>query len=173
MATLLSTTGTLDPVVINDLGGKTLSHPTVDFDLEIEYTVEQIQGSTDLQTLVDDEHITLTDGEGNTIGNISQTATHTHTESDIVDLHESKEEQITSENIGGADLVMTQKLSFKPVGDDIELRLNGVIQTQGIAKDYTINIGLKEITWLSNSGTAVDMATTDELIIKYKHKNEI
>ena len=60
MALLLSTTGTLDPVVINDLGARTFSHPTVNLNLELEYPLWQLVGSYDLSSALASGYITLT-----------------------------------------------------------------------------------------------------------------
>lgn len=53
MATfLLSTTGTETPVIINDLGARTFTHPIVDFDLTDEYTLEELRDSEDLRSKI-------------------------------------------------------------------------------------------------------------------------
>jgi hypothetical protein len=58
----LSTTGSLDPVVINDMAGKSFSHPTVDYNLleNLEFTLEEIRDSQDLESLLSLGHVTLT-----------------------------------------------------------------------------------------------------------------
>jgi hypothetical protein len=47
--------------------------------------------------------------------------------------------------------------------------LNGILKRQGIGLDYTVGVGTNgvEITWLANSGTAVDMDTSDILTVVY------
>lgn len=62
---LLTTTGTLNPVDIDDLGAVSFPHPTVNFDLLLEWTAEEIENSLDLEAAVSAGHITLTDENGN------------------------------------------------------------------------------------------------------------
>ncbi len=61
---LLSTTGTASPVVIDDLGGRSFTHPVTDLDLLLEYSHSTIMGSADLNTKVAAGEITLTDADG-------------------------------------------------------------------------------------------------------------
>lgn len=71
MATfLISTTGTLTPVVIDDLGARSFTHPaTLNFDLTDEYTMEEIRDSLDLRAAIDAGYLTATlDGEAITDG---------------------------------------------------------------------------------------------------------
>jgi len=56
---LLSTTGTQDPVVIEDLGGRSFSHPTTDFDLLAEFLPNEVMNSDDLQSALDSGYVTL------------------------------------------------------------------------------------------------------------------
>lgn len=74
MAFLITTTGTLTPVVFNDLAGRSVPHPTVDLDLETFNTPEEITESDDLQTALTAGHITAKDGNGNTITDVSTVA---------------------------------------------------------------------------------------------------
>lgn len=51
---LISTTGTVSPVVISDLGAISFPHPaTVNFDLTEDYSLEQIRESEDLRSAID------------------------------------------------------------------------------------------------------------------------
>ena len=61
---LLSTTGTASPVIIDDLGGRSFTHPVTNLDLLLEYSHSTIMGSTDLNTKVAAGEITLTDADG-------------------------------------------------------------------------------------------------------------
>lgn len=56
---MLTTTGTQDPVEIPDFGLRTFAHPTTDYDLLDEFSLDEIMSSNDLQALVDDEYITI------------------------------------------------------------------------------------------------------------------
>ena len=38
----ISTTGTLDPVIISDFGNRTFIHPTTDYEITLEYTFEEL-----------------------------------------------------------------------------------------------------------------------------------
>ena len=57
MAVLLTTVST---VTINDLGGRTFTHPLTSYDLTDEYTYQEIRGSADLGAELDAGNITLT-----------------------------------------------------------------------------------------------------------------
>jgi len=56
---LLTTTGTLSPVVLTDMNKRQFVHPTTDFDLLTEFTYEQIFHSESLQAAITAGHITL------------------------------------------------------------------------------------------------------------------
>lgn len=60
MALLLSTTGVQDPVVLNDLGQRTFSHPTTNLNLELEYPLWELLASSDLFSALSSGWITLT-----------------------------------------------------------------------------------------------------------------
>jgi hypothetical protein len=86
MAILLTTTGTLNPVPIYDLNGKEFTHPTTDFDLTSEFYAHVIQYSISLQDAIDNGYVTVQDGNGNPITNVSmEAASHEHWSSDIQD----------------------------------------------------------------------------------------
>lgn len=74
MSFITSTTGLLNPVVFNDLGGRTLPHPTVNIDLQIEFTPEEIAESVDVQTAIDMGWITVVDGNGDPVTDASEAA---------------------------------------------------------------------------------------------------
>lgn len=58
----LTTTGTLSPVVIDDLGQKSFTHPTTGYELvsSREFTPEELGASSDLQNALDSGYITMT-----------------------------------------------------------------------------------------------------------------
>ena len=60
----VSTTGTHDPVILEDLGQRTLNHPTVDIDLGLEYTDDELMDSGDLQDAVGNGWIVVTEEVG-------------------------------------------------------------------------------------------------------------
>jgi hypothetical protein len=69
---LLTTTGTLSPVPIADLGLRKFIHPTVDFDLiEEEFYLDEIRDSDDLQEAIDLGYITIKDENGTIISDLS------------------------------------------------------------------------------------------------------
>lgn len=73
----LTTTGTLDPVPLDDLGGVSFVHPTTDFVLYdsivsiSEFTSTEIRESSDLQAAIDNGYITIDDIDGNPITDIT------------------------------------------------------------------------------------------------------
>lgn len=71
MAFVLSTTGTQNPVVFNDIGGRTFAHPTVSFDLETEFSPEEIAESDDIQDAITNGWITVVDANGEPINNVA------------------------------------------------------------------------------------------------------
>jgi len=78
---------------------------------------------------------------------------------------------ITASNIS-TDFTFADKFNFKPLSsDDVHFRLNGLWQREGASRDYSVNIASKEIQWLAGSGTGVDIAVGDEIIVYYRHAN--
>jgi len=57
---LVTTSGTLDPVVLQDLGGRTIPHPTTDLDLLLEFSRDELSESADLTDALDNGHLTAT-----------------------------------------------------------------------------------------------------------------
>jgi len=55
----VSTTGAQAEVVFHDLGARTLTHPTVELDLGLEYTEEELKASNDLQNALSNNWLTL------------------------------------------------------------------------------------------------------------------
>lgn len=79
----------------------------------------------------------------------------------------ARQESITTENITGTDTAITDQLDYTPVANEsVNLYLNGVHQIQGAGADYTVSG--KVLTWLANTGTAVDLETTDTLEAYYE-----
>lgn len=77
-----------------------------------------------------------------------------------------RQEAVAAQNITNADTALTDLLDYTPLASTcVHLYLNGVHQSQGAGKDYTISS--KTITWLASTGTAVDMVSTDEIIVGY------
>jgi len=58
MAFLITTTGTLGTIIFNDLGKRTFTHPTTNYDLEQEYSSDELRNSTDLGNALDLGYIT-------------------------------------------------------------------------------------------------------------------
>lgn len=57
----LSTTGIQDPVTLEDLGGRSFDHPTTDFDLLAEFSLDELLMSSSLRASLDDGEIILKD----------------------------------------------------------------------------------------------------------------
>ena len=74
MRLFLTTTGTQTPVTIADLGSRSFTHPTVDFEITIEFAPEEIARSADFQAAIDSGYITVEDEDGNPIDDVSQFA---------------------------------------------------------------------------------------------------
>jgi hypothetical protein len=73
---LLSTTGTLSPVPIADLGLRKFIHPTTDFDLLAEeFYLEEIRDSADLQSAINNGYITIKNEDGINITDLSTVET--------------------------------------------------------------------------------------------------
>jgi len=82
---LLSTTGTLSPVPIADMGDRNFAHPTVDFDLLTEFDEVEIRESADLQAALTAGYVTLKDSFGNPITVVDEAAAHMHVVQEISD----------------------------------------------------------------------------------------
>lgn len=72
MAFLISTTGTQATVVLNDLAGRSFTHPVVDFDLELTNTADEIADSDDLQAAIDAGSLTAKDENDEPIDSVSE-----------------------------------------------------------------------------------------------------
>jgi len=83
--------------------------------------------------------------------------------------HYHFQESITTENVTGTDTQLADVLTYTPLlgADGVALYLNGILQEYGAGKDWSYNGGLKAITWLAATGTAVDLETSDSLIAVY------
>jgi hypothetical protein len=78
-----------------------------------------------------------------------------------------RQETVTTQNITGTDTALTDTLNNTPSSAvSVKLYLNGILQVQGAGQDYTVSG--TTITWLANTGTAVDMDTTDVLVAVYE-----
>lgn len=80
-------------------------------------------------------------------------------------------ERVVTENVVGADTTLADALAYEPVSDaSVSVYLNGQHQEQGVGKDYVIDHGTTppKITWLALTGTAVDMDTSDVLVVNYE-----
>lgn len=69
---LITTTGTPATVTFEDLGGRSFVHPVTNFDLTTEFRIEDLSTSGSVQSAIAGGEITATDGDGNSITNISQ-----------------------------------------------------------------------------------------------------
>jgi len=72
---------------------------------------------------------------------------------------------IPGEVVIGSDTVLATGLSQTPLADSVTLDLNGIVQVEG--SDYLI-VGTS-ITWLADSGTAVDLDPTDQINVQYQY----
>jgi hypothetical protein len=99
----------------------------------------------------------LTAASGQTEGVIWQNAASSDVE---------RQEEIATQAITGTDTALTATLSFTPKSaSSVNLYLNGVHQSQGVGKDYTVSG--TTITWLAGTGTAVDLEVADVLDASY------
>jgi len=71
MAFRITTTGAPDPVVFDDLGARSFSHPTTGYDLLLEFSQDEINNSVDIQDAIDISGITVVDEFGNSITSVS------------------------------------------------------------------------------------------------------
>lgn len=74
MAFIFTTTGLQDPVIFNDIGGRTFDHPTTSYDLEDEFAPEEIAESADIQAAIDNGWITVVDENDNPITEVEDTS---------------------------------------------------------------------------------------------------
>jgi len=66
----ITTTGTQNPVSFADLGMRSFPHPTNAYDLLLEFELDELQRSTDVQAAITAGHITAEDEGGNPITQI-------------------------------------------------------------------------------------------------------
>lgn len=79
----ITTTGTLSPVVFNDIGGRQFAHPTTAYNLAAEFSLDEISNSFDIQNAITLGHITVTDEAGQPITDAGGVAGETNTVSNI------------------------------------------------------------------------------------------
>ncbi len=86
MSILLTTTGTVATVAFVDLGNRTFTHPTVDFDLTAsEFTEDEIRYSTSVSDAVTAGEITLTDQNSDPITDLAGDGAHNHVVAQVTD----------------------------------------------------------------------------------------
>ena len=74
----------------------------------------------------------------------------------------SRQEAVTTQAIAGSDTALVDQLNFAPAAvGSLRLELNGVGQSQGAGRDYTVAGQI--VTWLASTGTAVDLEVSDRL----------
>jgi len=112
----LTTTGTLSPVVIDDLGGRSFTHPTAAFNLLAEFTEDEVQYSADLQALLTAAHITLADENAVAITDVQEASPHKHEATDISNLAGADTDAI-HDNVSAEISAITEKLT--PVAADL------------------------------------------------------
>jgi len=139
---LLTTTGTLTPVVIDDFGARSFAHPTVDFDLLYEFTEDEIRSSVDLQAAIDAGYITLSDENGNNITDVSL-AGKTGIRSELLTYSDTANKVIGPLAALPAD-----------TGEVVVFAITGILQE--IIADYTV----REVTGGTAPGSYVCVSTT-------------
>lgn len=72
---LVTTSGTQSPVVLNDLGGRSLIHPVVSLDLLLEFSQDELAQSADLQSALTGGHLTAVDQNSNPITAVGEAET--------------------------------------------------------------------------------------------------
>lgn len=116
----LTTTGTLSPVVIDDMGALSFAHPTAGYNLLDDVTEDEIQSSTDLQALVTAGHVTLKDDSGDPITDVQAAGPHHHPIGDVDGLQtalDAKASAPTADTVTTADAALTT-LSAIAIPDD-------------------------------------------------------
>jgi len=132
---LVSTTGNQSPVILNDLAGIEIVHPTTDLDLLQQFSLEEIQNSQDLQNAIDNNWLTIKDETGETISNVQEEA------EGITQKELNKNKEIIISFFGGNNYYKaTKNTSWKTVGQFIFRGTNIVIPSK-----------IKAIIWLQNS----------------------
>lgn len=117
MAFKITTTGTSggDTIIFNDLGGRFFTHPTTNYDLQSEFTSEEISKSADVQSALNDGFITAKDENDNPITILVSGS--------IVPLKGYQETPTVT------DGVSTVTLTYAPLPNSETITLRGAIQT--------------------------------------------
>lgn len=63
----VSTTGSVSEIVLHDMGARTLTHPTVELDLGLEYTDDELLDSDDLALAIESGELTLVEESGGVV----------------------------------------------------------------------------------------------------------
>lgn len=97
MAFKISTTGVVDEVVFHDLGSRKFVHPTIDYDLEQEFRIDEISSSQDVQASIDNNYITVKDENDNLIETVEDSTPVSESDLDTrLDFKYVDDETITS-----------------------------------------------------------------------------
>ena len=172
MGLYLTTTGTLDPVVVDDLGARSFPHPTVDFDLLEEFTEDEVQFSRDLQALIDAGHITIKDDEGDFVTIIQDAGPHKHSIGDLFDLTQFTDMQEPTGFINRTDSTLafddgTRTFTIAPTVSQFEYYLKGVRYTKTTPQTKVISID-EGLHYLYFDGDALVETTTFDAVLIYE-----
>jgi len=71
---------------------------------------------------------------------------------------------------GAADTALTNPAANLPIktAQSFRLYMNGILQKQGAGNDYTVVLATGVVTWLTTSGTAIEMDATDNITYVYE-----
>lgn len=152
-----SNTGTVTVVVGS--ATRTLSFAAADNGSELVAYVSTLESGTGWQLCT----VTLDRTAGAGTGNYLRTLRIEDEEPQVLTPFQ---ETLTSEAITGTDTALADTLTHTPLSSaSVLLFLNGQLMRQGAGADYSISGST--ITWLASSGTAPDLAVSDELVAAY------
>ena len=160
----ISTTGTQDPIVFHDLGARSFSHPTVDYDLSSEFKLSEISESYDVQNCIDLGYITAKDENDNPVIDVESIGLHQHGNKSELDKITIGDHDVTSTgnphnvtkadvDLGNVDNVQQIPMSQKGVSGGIA-SLDGGGKVPIGQLPTAIQGGIKVIgTWNANTNT--------------------
>jgi len=80
------------------------------------------------------------------------------------------QEDYVANVITGTDTNLTNPAANLPIKSlqSFRLYMNGILQQEGAGNDYTVVLATGVVTWLANTGTAVDLDANDTMTYVYE-----
>jgi hypothetical protein len=154
----ISTTGIVDEIVLYDLGERVLSHPTIELDLGLEYSEDELNSSSDLRNalsnswIVVEQEESINDSKYYRIEDVNSIVSNIH-HSDLKDLDNDKHKYLS--NILSTGILKGGRLSINEEDGskfDVEEGIGIIVDNYSDPSNPIRKI----VTWPTTSGVTCD-----------------